>query len=359
MKSAVIALNLASKLITSIALLGLCVTGLAQGNSLQRMLEMSEHMDRQDSQDFAELIDKAEGCTRARDYACSERNLQSAQPLATTSKQRQQLQQARQSVAAEKAREAEEVRLAEERQREEERRIINERAMAAAAERENSRANTMAAISAALGSVAPRNSLEQTWANQSRDFARIQADANRQRELERQREFNAAQRQRDADRLRQDEVRRARLDTEQAEQERRRQQLATPETQRMAAAMPLPADQRPSNRADPPTTPVIPSAELSRRGPFTCNMRTERVTRAQAGWGDTRAEACIDAQNKLNAYLNLRGPCGPSTVLVNSGTCGECTPMAFQKTMECKIRYSADELRNIDEVRGPASGVSR
>ncbi len=358
MKAASNTLNLAHGLIAMGLLLGLCITSHAQGNSLQRMLEMSEQLDRQDSQDFSELLGQAERCTRTRDYACSERKLQSAQALATTAKQRQQLQQARQAIAAEKAREAEEIRLAEERQREEERRIARQMEEAEAAERANSRANTMAALSAALGSVAPRNSLEQTWSNQARQLAQIQADGNRQRELERQRQLIAAQNQRETDRLRQEESRRARQNMEQLERESNRQRLAQADTTQTASYSGSSANRPAGKQNDGPVTPVLRSVEPNRGGPFTCDTRIERKTYTLPGWGDSRDAACADANAKLKAQLNLGGVCGPTYVLVKSDPC-QCGPIPFDKGIECKISYVVNEQVSNYRNEGPASGVSR
>jgi hypothetical protein len=83
------------------------------------LLEMSEKLDKIERQDFGDAIDKANGCTRARDFACTSSWLGKASKLANGARDKQVLATAQQNMANEKARIAEEARL----RAEEERRI--------------------------------------------------------------------------------------------------------------------------------------------------------------------------------------------------------------------------------------------
>lgn len=98
--------------------LALAAPALADLNDL---LQMSEQLDRIEKQDFGDAIDKANACTRARDFVCTDSWLAKAARLAGGSGDRQRLAAAQQGLANEKARVAE-----EERQRAEEQRRIAE-----------------------------------------------------------------------------------------------------------------------------------------------------------------------------------------------------------------------------------------
>lgn len=86
---------------------------------LKDLLEMSERLDKIEKQDFGEAIDKANACTRARDFSCTTSWLQKAGKLAGGARDKQMLAAAEQNMTNEKARIAE-----EERQRAEEQRRI-------------------------------------------------------------------------------------------------------------------------------------------------------------------------------------------------------------------------------------------
>ncbi|MGE5525373.1 MAG: hypothetical protein ACM3SS_16795, partial [Rhodospirillaceae bacterium] len=88
---------------------------------IKDLLEMSEKLDKIEKQDFGEAIDKANTCTRARDFSCTNSWLAKASKLANGSRDKQLLAAAQQNMADEKARVAE-----EERQRAEEQRRIAE-----------------------------------------------------------------------------------------------------------------------------------------------------------------------------------------------------------------------------------------
>lgn len=100
--------------------LGLALAAPASAD-LNDLLQMSEQLDRIEKQDFGDAIDKADACTRARDFACTDSWLAKAARLAGGSGDRQRLAAAQQGLVNEKARVAE-----EERQRAEEQRRIAE-----------------------------------------------------------------------------------------------------------------------------------------------------------------------------------------------------------------------------------------
>lgn len=99
--------------------------------SVTDLLEMSEKIDRADNQDLLTLIDKANGCTRARNFSCSEEQLRKAAKLANGSKDKLALNTATQNLHAEQQRVEEEARARAEQERQiklaEERRIEQER----------------------------------------------------------------------------------------------------------------------------------------------------------------------------------------------------------------------------------------
>lgn len=98
--------------------------------SVTDLLEMSEKIDQADKQDLLTLIDKANGCTRVRNFSCSEEQLRKAARLANGSKDKLALNTATQNLHTEQQRVEEEARaraeqerqiqLAEKRRREEE-----------------------------------------------------------------------------------------------------------------------------------------------------------------------------------------------------------------------------------------------
>ena len=88
---------------------------------MKDLLEMSEKLDKIEKQDFGDAIDKANACTRARDFSCTNAQLAKAAKLANGTRDKQMLAAAQQNMANEKARIAE-----EERQRAEEQRRIAE-----------------------------------------------------------------------------------------------------------------------------------------------------------------------------------------------------------------------------------------
>lgn len=91
----------------------------ADEEDMTELLEMSDQLDKVDKEDFQAAIDRANNCTRARDFSCSESELAKAGKAANGAKDKKLLLAARQSIVGEKARIAEEER----RRAEEERRL--------------------------------------------------------------------------------------------------------------------------------------------------------------------------------------------------------------------------------------------
>jgi hypothetical protein len=70
----------------------LLLPGFAVSDEMDDLLKMSEQLDNQDRQDFTALIARAESCTRARDFRCSDNALAKARKLPTDGKDRKRLQ---------------------------------------------------------------------------------------------------------------------------------------------------------------------------------------------------------------------------------------------------------------------------
>src|SRR3989338_520874 len=99
-------------------LLGLLATFTAAAIAMDpSLLEMSDQLDRVDSQDFQTAIERATSCTQARNFPCAESELSKAAKSANTGKDKKTLLASRQSLASEKQQLANEI---EERRREEE-----------------------------------------------------------------------------------------------------------------------------------------------------------------------------------------------------------------------------------------------
>src|SRR3989338_8624175 len=95
----------------------------AQAKKQDDLFDMADQLDKIDKGDFQAAIDRANGCTRAHDFSCSEKELAKAAKAANSGQDKKVLAEARQNIVAEKARIAEEERL-----REEERQLAEERA---------------------------------------------------------------------------------------------------------------------------------------------------------------------------------------------------------------------------------------
>jgi len=91
-------------------LMALLLAGALVPASAKDLLDMSDDLDRLDKQDFVSFVDKANACTRARNFSCSETELTKAQKVANDNHDRQMLVAARQNIADEKHTIAEEER---------------------------------------------------------------------------------------------------------------------------------------------------------------------------------------------------------------------------------------------------------
>ena len=93
------------------------LTALTAQADLKDLLDMSERLDKIEKQDFGEALDKANACTRGRDFSCTTSWLQKAGKLAGSARDKQMLAAAEQNMTNEKARIAEEARQRAEEQR--------------------------------------------------------------------------------------------------------------------------------------------------------------------------------------------------------------------------------------------------
>lgn len=117
-----------------LAVMAMLTTPLQAAGKAADLLEMADQLDQIDKQDFQAAIDRANGCTRARDFSCSESELMKAAKAVNGGEDKRTLLAARQNIANEKAQIA-----AEERQRAEEARRAKEaeeRRLAEAEERQ-------------------------------------------------------------------------------------------------------------------------------------------------------------------------------------------------------------------------------
>lgn len=329
------------------------------------MLEMSDQLDRLDSRDFQEAIDRVNDCTRARDFSCSEKELAKAAKLANGAQDKKTLLAARQNVVSEKAliaeekrrREEEEWRLAKEEERRREaaeqrayeesiREMEAEEKRAARAREEARRQKEMNFWMSAIeqqgkseasrrARVARAEAREREEVKQFREEQAARQQRQRQEELERQRrearereevkrfrEEQAArqQRQREAQqRQRQEELKRQRREA-QARAERERREVA----QRRRQTGNSYGTQASANNTDTCT------ADTARSGNAISLACFEKVRLkcpggstkhcGQTRWNEyytTREESC-----KWVAPASLGGDCPPNTTpKYNIGDC--------------------------------------
>ena len=100
-----------------LALFGLCLISPPVAANVSDLLEMSEKMDQADKQDFQSMLNKANDCTRARNFSCSEEQLRKAAKLVNGSNDKQALNSATQNLQAEKKQVADEAAAEAERER--------------------------------------------------------------------------------------------------------------------------------------------------------------------------------------------------------------------------------------------------
>ena len=175
----------------ALLLIGVCALAAHAGAAhAQDLLRMSDQFDKMDKGDFDVSIAKANQCTAARDFNCTETQLRAARKLANDSKSKNTLKRAEDGVLAEKARVKEEERVIAQRQRDleqqqERQRLAEQRARDAEyqAQREaDERANLNSRVAAAGNAYAQSlqaqaNSRAQDQAR-SRQFEQRQAEAN-------------------------------------------------------------------------------------------------------------------------------------------------------------------------------------
>lgn len=221
----------------------------AKDDGMSGLIDMSDQLDGIDKQDFQAAIERANDCTRARNFSCSESELAKAAKSANSGQDKKTLATARQNITNEKvqiaaeerqrAEEARRVAKEEERQRKEEeareeRRQERERqAQRDREERESAStggydpimASIQANIADGMGRIAE---MDRGLALAMADSRRVQAEQAAQRARARaEQEERAAEQRRDAERAQ--EARIARADTErqrtqQVEQDRAREQ---------------------------------------------------------------------------------------------------------------------------------------
>lgn len=187
------------------------------------LLEMADQLDQIDKKDFQESIDRANACTRARNFSCSESELAKSAKAANSGQDKKTLAAARQNIANEKARIAEEERqraeeerrvaAAEERQRreeeaKEERRQERERQAREEEDRQSAQAANNSANAQILNGINENIALLAPIQNQTNKFLAEQAVRDRQAAEERER-VRAERNEREAERRRDAEQDRA------------------------------------------------------------------------------------------------------------------------------------------------------
>ncbi|GAB5605821.1 hypothetical protein TK5_19010 [Sideroxyarcus sp. TK5] len=148
-------------------------------DDMSSLLEMSDQFDQVDKEDFKTAIDRANDCTHARDFACSEKELAKAAKAARSGHDKKILAVARQKVTDEKAHIAEEARQREYEAEKERRRAEAE------AENEVSSAAMFAGVLNALNAAEARDQQLRSG------YAEAMARASAAGEAERRRRENA------------------------------------------------------------------------------------------------------------------------------------------------------------------------
>lgn len=159
----------------------------------QDLLRMNDHFDQLDKNELAALLAKADQCTKARDFVCSESKLREARKLATDSKNKVALNRSEAAMASEKERVREEQRVIAQHQRDQERELEEaelQRRMAerrardaeAQAQAEADEQANLAARVAAAGNLYAQNIRSQA-ANRAAEQARLQQAQQSQAEV--------------------------------------------------------------------------------------------------------------------------------------------------------------------------------
>jgi len=237
-------------------------SGDAKGASSNTLFEMSEQLDRLDTDDFQIAIDKANTCVRTRDFSCAESELRNASKVASTAKAkkalldgRQRLSNERALVAQEEARRQEELRRAEE--EEERQRVADERAERRAREEESNDATTNYA--SARRSPSPFDGLD--------TINRVMRDGQRQIVAAQAARAEEQRRMREEDRHRAADERRH-LESEAKERQRNlAQERPTPKQQPLAEGSPSRTLQSQAQQRSAQPTSITPTQPTSQTLP--------------------------------------------------------------------------------------------
>ena len=209
--------------------------------SQDNLFDMADKFDNLDKQDFQGAIDRANACTRAQDFSCSESELAKAAKAANSGQDKKTLAAARQNVANEKTRIAEEARrvAAAEKRRREEEELAEERRLRAQREREaeefarESNANKGNPFQSIIDQQAAMNKIH-NQAMQDINAIVEEKKAQAAREAERRAEREAEQRRKAQrnEEARQSQIRLAQADARDRENQRRIEAERTAEQQR-------------------------------------------------------------------------------------------------------------------------------
>jgi len=203
--------------------LGLTVMALffctsATAATSDNLFDMMEQLDKSDKQDFQSAIDKANACTRARNFQCSATELARAAKTANSGQDKKILLASQNSLANEQQQVANEIRRAEEArqaqiQREEQQRQAQARAEEAAEDRRQTAANISGLVSilgATASNYAALRAQQQAAGNVGNNIlADSQRAADAMRADTERRARESRQQQAQADALRQEQARAA------------------------------------------------------------------------------------------------------------------------------------------------------
>ncbi|MFZ4286474.1 hypothetical protein [Variovorax sp. HJSM1_2] len=323
----------------------------AQAATTDELLRMTEQLDQMDKLDFDQAIDRANRCTQARDFACTEAQLAAARKLATGSATKASLAKAESRLVAEKeALEAERVALAK-RQREleeEERRLklAEERAARQAA----AQAEEDSGMSTAQGMALFGTLLGQAYQNQA--AARL-AEAANARRIQQQLYASQADVARNQQRFAEE---RARLEAQRANLQRPQPQGSATQTQpqtRTQAQVPSTAAQATPST---PSTPLL-AQNNARQAQLQRELDAAAAQRAQASQAAQTAQATAqrlqaDARTAAPTQLASNTNTMPNTTPAN--TAGQDSRIKLYGTMYvvhyAALKHSRSDKNNITLV---------
>jgi hypothetical protein len=358
------------------------------------LLEMSEQMDGIDKQDFQAAIDKANACTRARNFPCTESELAKAAKAANSGQDKKTLLAGRNGLANEKQQLALEIRRAEEerraqirreeeeqlaqRHRDEEREAREWRDKRDAQEAEDRQATRDAWAN--VGTQIQQNAadISSTMANINRQTTAANNEANRVRaaqsaERERVRAEKADQ---EADRRRAAERdRAARADAQrtalakaaesQTELPKYKQQAVSSSDYRSATST-APAPRTPSSSASLPSATSSSSSSSQLSGTDSDSYKYVYIKDDFfKTWSRVSAEEGCKRLNETaaNAARNPLGLTGGVTVerFLSSGTCS-CTDNTIRDnfvSFDCRIPKKVEIKSAVPLNGGPSTGISK